>query len=134
MKYVPFFSITLLLNAWLVLSPNFSNQDAWPVPENYDAMENPIALDDKEAMAVGKDLYNKHCRSCHGKKGQGDGPMAAQLVSDPKDFSDPVFKEQSDGAIFYKAWTGRNEMPGFEKRISDEEDMWCVVNYLRTLE
>ena len=115
MKYVPFFSITLLLNAWLVLSPNFSNQDAWPVPENYDAMENPIALDDKEAMAVGKDLYNKHCRSCHGKKGQGDGPMAAQLFQIPKTLLILHFKTKVTDLFFIRPGPVEMKCPALKK-------------------
>jgi mono/diheme cytochrome c family protein len=133
MKYPNFLSVVIFLLSGVFFS-NFNMQETWDVPEKYEKMENPIAKDDKEALAIGKILYNKHCRLCHGKKGLGDGPTASQLTSDPKDFTDPAFQRQSDGAIFYKAWTGRNEMPSFEKRIQEEEDMWSVVNYVRSLD
>ncbi|MCK5400891.1 MAG: cytochrome c, partial [Flavobacteriaceae bacterium] len=40
-------------------------QDEWIVPDEYVNMENPIDADTDKA--IGKSLYNKHCKSCHGK-------------------------------------------------------------------
>lgn len=108
-------------------------QDPWPVPEKYEKMKNPVTAD-KESLDIGKSLYNKHCKSCHGKEGLGDGPKAAQLDTPSGDFSSDEFQSQSDGALFYKSIEGRDDMPGFKKKIPDEEDMWSVVNYMRTFE
>ena len=108
-------------------------QDPWPVPEKYEKMKNPVKAD-KESLDIGKSLYNKHCKSCHGKEGLGDGPKAAQLDTPSGDFSAKEFTSQSDGALFYKTLEGRDDMPGFKKKIPDEEDMWSVVNYMRTFE
>ena len=107
--------------------------EPWEVPAKYDKMENPVAAD-KESLAVGKSLYTKHCKSCHGKEGLGDGPKAAELDTPSGDFTSDEFKNQSDGALFYKSLEGRDDMPGFKKKIPDAEDMWSVVNYMRTLE
>ena len=134
MKNIIFFSFMLLLFAGTFLAFTAEVQDPWPVPDKYESMTNPVSADDKEAASVGKSLYNQHCKSCHGKEGLGDGPKAAQLDTDAGDFTDPDFQAQSDGAIFYKSWIGRDEMPNFEKKIPDDEDMWSVVNYIRTLE
>jgi len=49
----------------------------------------------------------------------------------PGDFSTDTFKAQSDGAIYYKSFIGRDEMPNFEKKITEEEDRWLLVNYMR---
>ena len=31
------------------------------------------------ARALGRDLYSKHCASCHGTSGHGDGPQTPEL-------------------------------------------------------
>lgn len=107
-------------------------QDPWPVPEKNAKMANPVKAD-AESLATGKTLYNTHCSSCHGKKGKGDGSKAAQLKTHPGDFSKPEFQQQSDGSLFYKTSEGRKDMPAFKKKIPDAEELWSVVNYLRTL-
>ena len=78
-------------------------------------------------------LYNKHCKSCHGSLGLGDGPKAKQLETHCGDFSTDEFQSQTDGELYYKSFIGRDEMPNFEKKITDEEDRWSVINFLRTL-
>jgi mono/diheme cytochrome c family protein len=78
-------------------------------------------------------LWVKHCQSCHGKSGAGDGSKAAQLKTEPGNFTTAEFHKQTDGAIYYKTLDGRDDMPGFKKKIPDEEEMWSVVNYVRTL-
>jgi mono/diheme cytochrome c family protein len=106
--------------------------DPWPVPEKYAKMKNPVKSD-AASIAAGKSLWSKHCVSCHGKTGLGDGTKAATLKTHPGDFSKPEFKSQSDGAIFYKTQVGRKDMPSFKKKIPDEDDIWNVVNYIRSL-
>ena len=95
-------------------------------------MKNPVT-GDEEATDTGKDLYNKHCKSCHGSKGLGDGSTAAELDTDCGDFTSEEFTEQTDGEIFYKSKEGRDEMPSFKKKIEEDEDIWSIVNYVRTL-
>lgn len=107
--------------------------DPWPVPDKYEKLKNPVK-GDKESISIGKSLYTKHCKSCHGKEGLGDGPKAAQLETSSGDFTSDEFQSQSDGSIYFKTIKGRDDMPGFEKKIPDEEDRWSIVNYLRTLE
>jgi len=43
------------------------------------------------------------------------------------------FQAQSDGALYYKIAEGRDDMPSFKKKIPDAEDIWNLVNYVRTL-
>ena len=40
-------------------------QDEWKIPEKYEKMKNPTTPDD-ENLLIGKTLYKKHCKSCHG--------------------------------------------------------------------
>ena len=86
-----------------------------------------------ETIKAGKELWVKHCQSCHGKIGKGDGTKSATLKTEPGDFSSPAFQKQSDGSIFYKTMEGREDMPSFKKKIPDADDIWSLVNYMRTL-
>jgi mono/diheme cytochrome c family protein len=105
--------------------------DPWPVPEKYNKMKNPVKSD-AESLAAGKTLWVKHCQSCHGKSGLGDGSKAAQLKTEAGNFSKADVQSQSDGALFYKSSEGRDDMPSFKKKIPDADDMWAIVNYIRT--
>lgn len=104
----------------------------WTVPDKYEKMKNPVKSDEG-SLAEGKELYSKHCQSCHGKKGMGDGPKAANLETECGNFTKPDFQKQTDGALFYKISEGRHDMPSFKKKIPDQEDIWKLVNYVRTL-
>lgn len=104
----------------------------WEIPGKYQKMENPYA-DDADLVKVGKMLYSKHCKSCHGSKGAYDGPKAKQLETWCTSFAEADFQAQSDGVLYYKSFIGRDEMPNFEKKIPDEEDQWAVINFIRTL-
>jgi len=106
-------------------------QEEWKVPAKYEKMTNPEEAS-KENISLGKNLYSKHCKSCHGKEGLGDGPKADEVDGNLGDFSSEEFQSQSDGALFYKSYIGRKDMPNFEKKMS-EEDMWLTVHYMRTL-
>lgn len=106
-------------------------QDEWVVPEKYQNMKNPT--DPEEDLSIGKSLYSKHCQSCHGKEGYGDGKKAKEVEGDLGDFSSEEFQAQSDGALFYKTTIGREDMPEYTKKMPDDEDRWLIVNYMRTL-
>ena len=62
----------------------------------------------------------------------GDGVKARAIKPFPGDFSKADFQKQSDGDLFYKTKTGRDEMPKYESKLSDN-DIWNIVNYMRTL-
>lgn len=130
MKYLE--STVILICMFAVLSFTIVDYTDWVVPDKYQKMKNPIKAD-AESIKMGKTIYNKHCKSCHGSKGWGDGSKAAQLKTPCGDFSQKSFQAQSDGAIFYKTKVGRDDMPNFEKKIPYEEDIWHVVNFVRTL-
>ncbi len=104
----------------------------WVIPANYKAMKNTFK-GDAASEKVGKLLYAKHCKSCHGGVGEGDGPKAASMKTKIGSLKNAKFQAQTDGEIYYQSIIGRNEMPAFDKKILDEEDRWAIVNYIRTL-
>ena len=104
---------------------------AWAVPAKYKSMANPLK-GKGDADNVGKMLYAKHCKSCHGATGLGDGAKASSMKTKINSLKDGKFQAQSDGEVYYESFVGRDEMPNFEKKIP-EEDRWALVNYIRTL-
>lgn len=106
---------------------------AWDVPAKYKAMKSTVKASDASINTVGKDTYNKHCKSCHGAKGVGDGPKAANLKTDPGNFSTAKFQTTPDGEMYFMSFVGREDMPNFEKKITNEADRWAVIGFIRTL-
>ena len=125
-------ALLIMTSSLFLLSFTFYQNKPWPVPDKYVKMTNPVKSD-AESLKEGKGLWTKHCQSCHGKLGKGDGTKAAQLETEIKDFSTAEIQNQTDGELFYKTYEGRDEMPSFKKKIAEEEDVWMVVNYIRTL-
>lgn len=104
----------------------------WQIPAKYKAMKNPTKAD-AASTNVGKMLYTKHCKSCHGGMGLGDGPKASSMKTKIGSFKDAKFQAQTDGEIYFQTYVGRDEMTPFDKKIAEEEDRWAVVNFVRTL-
>lgn len=123
--------LVLLVVSFCLLSFGMILQDEWVVPDEYKTMKNPT--DPGEDLNIGKSLYAKHCQSCHGKEGYGDGKKANEVEGDLGDFSSPEFQSQSDGELFYKTSFGYKDMPEYTKKMPDDEDRWLIVNYMRTL-
>lgn len=103
----------------------------WDAPASSKSVKNPVAAN-AESLAEGKSLYIKHCQSCHGKTGKGDGPKAANLDVSCKDFTKADFKKQTDGELYWKVTNGRDPMPTFKTKTSNDE-RWEIINYVRTL-
>ena len=78
----------------------------------------------------GKAIFEKYCSSCHGKKGEGLGPIAGMTNFSNKSFQDSRTNQQLFDKI---SFGGRGSgMPAWEKTLS-LQDRWNVVAYIRTL-
>jgi len=119
-------ALLLIMSATLVAQPK-----PWVVPANFKAMKNPVAKNDASDKA-GMAVFTKNCAACHGKLGLGDGVKARALKTFPGDFSKADFQNLTDGELFFKTKNGRDEMPKYEGKLTDD-DIWNTVNYLRTL-
>lgn len=123
--------VSMVILIFIVAASFTVNQTPWAVPDKNAKMANPVKAD-ASSLSTGKELWAKHCQSCHGKTGKGDGTKAATLDTHPGDFTQAVTQDQTDGALFYKISEGRKDMPSFKKKIPDADDIWSVVNYMRT--
>jgi mono/diheme cytochrome c family protein len=125
------FAVVLFVTANIAMAQKAGGP--WTIPAKYKTMKSTVKAGDPTITSVGKDLFNKNCKSCHGAKGLGDGPKAANLKTSTGDFSTAAFQAKTDGELYYMSFIGRDEMPNFEKKILDESDRWAVIGYIRTL-
>ena len=108
------------------------DQKPWIIPAKYKSMKNPVKSD-PTSINAGKAVFAKHCKSCHGAKGLGDGPKATTLKTKIPSFATKAFKGQAPGELYFKSIIGMDEMPNFEKKILDESERWSLVNYIGSL-
>jgi len=98
------------------------------------ALKNPVAAS-ADSIAAGQATYTKNCRFCHGAEAKGDGPMAPK-DSHPSNLTDATWaRGATDGEIFLVLRDGAGpemKMKGYKTRMP-ENDMWNVVNYLRSI-
>jgi mono/diheme cytochrome c family protein len=129
--------ITAVVAVIFIIGNNANAQQAkakpWDVPAADKNMKPTVKITDAAVISSGKELWAKHCKSCHGAKGMGDGPKAAVMKTFPGDFSTADFQKQTDGELYYKTAKGRGEMPAYEKKIPEKNDLWALVAYMRTM-
>ena len=94
------------------------------------------------SIAAGKRAYDANCAPCHGDHAQGAAKagivisiIEEQHGKQPPDLTDDQWDHgSSDGEVFAVVKRGLppTMMAGFDGRLSDE-DIWNLVNYLRSL-
>jgi mono/diheme cytochrome c family protein len=98
------------------------------------AVKNPVAAT-PASVAAGAAAYKKYCAFCHGVDAKGNGPLAPK-DSNPPSLVDATWTHGStDGEIFQMISAGggpTSKMIGFKGKMPDQ-DMWHIVNYLRSL-
>jgi mono/diheme cytochrome c family protein len=111
---------------------NQGDGSKWAAPADARAKANPVPSS-PEVLAQGQALYQKNCLMCHGPTGKGDGPATEFVKPPPANISSAKKQaDLTDGEIFWKLTHGRNPMPPFGKKLSDEE-RWALVHYVRSL-
>jgi mono/diheme cytochrome c family protein len=94
--------------------------------------ENPIEADEA-SIARGSELFEIHCRMCHGQTAEGNGPIAPFLANKPANLTSPIVQSKSDGSIFLTITNGvEGKMPPLNENLL-VPDRWDLVNYIRTL-
>jgi len=98
------------------------------------AIKNPVRTT-AASVTAGAAAYKKYCAFCHGVAAKGDGPLAPK-DSDPPDLTDATWVHGStDSEIFTVIANGAGanaKMIAFKGKMPDQ-DMWHIINYLRSL-
>jgi len=116
--------------------------DSWPAPPPRYAGRRGNRWADLRAIARGAAIYRRHCQSCHGEDGRGDGPMAAALPHPPADLThhfhrapglgdDYLFWRVSEGGKVEPFLSQQSVMPAFKSQLTVEE-RWAVLAYIHT--
>lgn len=131
--------ILFLLSVAIILFPLLcvaGNQEAHlPTPHRHpeaQKLKNPIPSDES-SVAEGRKTYSRHCASCHGPSGKGDGSMAL-AGGTPSNLTDETWDHgSSDGEIFVVIRDGvSSDMESYKDKLT-EKQMWQLVNYIRSL-
>lgn len=105
-------------------------------PESSKSEANPVATS-ADSVSVGEELYQEiGCNGCHGDAGTGDGPASAGLEPSPRNFTNGAWqKARTDGELRYTIFHGSEgtAMIANEAMFDDPDDVWHVVNYIRSL-
>lgn len=105
-------------------------------PVEYSGKSNPL-VGDSVAISTGEAIYKDNCVTCHGETGMGDGPAAGALNPKPQ----PLAVNQEglgDDYLFWRIAEGglrppfASAMPSW-KTVLNEEEIWQVITYLRTI-
>jgi len=119
-------------------------EDPLPVPARSIPIEGPVAIPgmlppenpveaDEASIARGSELFEIHCRMCHGQTAEGNGPIAPFLANKPANLTSPIVQSKSDGSIFLTITNGvEGKMPPLNENLL-VHDRWDLVNFIRTL-
>src|SRR5262252_6092288 len=109
----------------------FFHSGPWIVPEEAKRMPNPIKPSQANPFEVHR-MYLDKCAECHGETGKGDGNQSKTYNTPPTNFTDTArMSTMGDGELFYKITEGHRPMPGFKKRLT-EEQRWQLVLFVRS--
>jgi mono/diheme cytochrome c family protein len=109
----------------------FFHPGPWIVPEEAKRRVNPLTPSQVN-LSVARQLYLDKCAECHGDSGKGDGSQAKLYDPLPTNLADAGHMSTvSDGELFYKISQGHRPMPGFKKRLTDEQ-RWQLVVFIRS--
>jgi len=124
--------VKFLKDSFTIGIPAASNQSHYgkgDVPLPYVRTDTGIFQDEIATIVPddGKPVYEKYCVTCHGAKGQGDGPGAKNLPGGPPA---PFAKNMSLPYIFGVTHSGISHtmMYGFEPVLTETE-IWDVTAY-----
>ncbi len=132
---------TLILSACMgtgaassVACPQLRNTEL--APAQIAAKQNPLPIT-ADNINSGKSLFQSSakpvaCKECHGKRGDGNGPMASMFEPPPRNFTCALTMSTiPDGQLYWVIKNGSigTSMPAFDK-LTDTQ-IWQLVMYIR---
>lgn len=86
----------------------------------------------KSSIARGRTLFINDCTGCHGN----DGKAQVDVIADATDLTDPKLWKSgtTEGEIYRSIRDGAGiSMPPYKNQIRKTEDLWHLVNFIRSL-
>ena len=93
----------------------------------------------EQLLERGQRVYAMYCVGCHGSNGDGQGPAAARLITQPRDFTKGIYKFRTTDssslpmeADLHRTITrglARVSMPAFPLMV--EQDKVAVIQYIK---
>jgi mono/diheme cytochrome c family protein len=104
------------------------------VPKVYEGATQALAKT-AENLLAGAQGYQKHCASCHGVKGLGDGDASKSLLPSPALLAYMIKRPVSaDEYLLWAISEGGDEfktaMPGFKDKLNRDE-IWQIIAFMR---
>jgi mono/diheme cytochrome c family protein len=93
----------------------------------------------------GQERYGIYCAPCHGLSGDGQGPVAARIVTlaegadpgsgvlQPPTFHTDALRQIPDGQLYATITNGIRNMPAYRQSVP-QDDRWSIVAYVRALQ
>jgi len=94
-------------------------------------LKSPIPFS-KESIARGRAVFARNCTACHGN----DGKSEVDVVANATDLTEPKLWRSgtAEGEVFRSIRDGAGDtMPPFKTQLQKEEDLWHLVNFIRSL-
>ena len=100
------------------------------INEYYDKFIDYLNIENNtKIFEEGKQLFNSNCAHCHGKKGDGNGPMVKSgAYAGVPNYSN--LTNLGDGQIFYSIYYGKGMM-GAHNSLLSKKEIWTLVHYVR---
>jgi mono/diheme cytochrome c family protein len=124
------------------VAPPKNEPDPYEIPDAARERRNPILRSD-DTIRQGQALWQKHCETCHGTQGRGDGPNARlheqRRGHAPRNLTESKVQDNlTDGEIFWRITKGLSEdgkiiMPSYEQKVPGEAQRWQLVLFVREL-
>jgi cbb3-type cytochrome c oxidase subunit III len=107
------------------------NETSRLTAEEAKKLKSPVTFS-KESIARGRELFARNCTACHGN----DGKSQVDVVANATDLTEPKMWRSgtAEGEIFRSIRDGAGDtMPSFKAQFRKEEDLWHLVNFIRSL-
>lgn len=110
---------------------NTQTEEAVEPSVDYKNLKSPIPYS-KRSIGRGKIIFVRMCVECHGP----DGKALMDVIADATDLTSPKlwYSGTSEGEVFRSIREGAGvSMPPYKMQLKREDDMWHLVNYVRSL-
>lgn len=123
----------------IAYSDNAMNDMPYLIPNTFEGYEeagqkvrSPLESTE-EIVNQGKKIYTDFCIQCHGKEGQGNGPVVEKGGHPAPQPFNKGLKDLPEGKMFHTLTYGKGAMGSHASQLTKEE-RWKVVAYVKTLQ